>query len=525
MRQLFESYNRNNYNKCGFHIIAHYFGLPGADPTIKSVLQTRPSNDTSIVSSSRHFRIHFDTSGVNEPALYNSNQQPISRSAFAFADSVAKICDHVYEIEVDSLGFPPPAADSGAGGGDEYDIYIEALPTGEYGYTDWDPSLPVINRVNATYATWTVIRNEFHSTYTQGIPAMEVTLAHEFNHGIQVGNYGLWQNDLWFYELTSTWMEQVVYPGVKDYYQYLPGFFGNLNRKPFNEYDPGVYAGYERCVFGIFVQNEYGSGLMKSIWQNMSKEPAIPAIEGAFKLSGTTAFTAFQLFSEWNYFTGYRSQLASEFGVSTYPQAPDYPLGVIEGAGSLSNSGVAFSGQAQRLTEHFFQVDVSPDTIGIVVSNNNFSAAAVYDTTNFSFSVGISNGGSNCVKELSGGNCLYFDVTDYSNWSLLPLLAGGALVAETNVVFPQPFNPSVQDVKIPYPFTQTNGATLSIYGVSGDLINELQGDSHISRYLRGSYFVWDGKDKSGRDVATGVYIYVVTDGSKSMVGKVAVVRN
>ncbi|OYV84781.1 MAG: hypothetical protein B7Z63_06420, partial [Ignavibacteriae bacterium 37-53-5] len=116
MRRLFESYNRNNYNKCGFHIIAHYFGLPGADPSIKSVLQTRPSNDTSIVSPSGHFRIHFDTSGVNEPVLYNSNQQPVAQSAFAFADSAANICDHVYEIEVDSLGFPPPAADSGAGG-------------------------------------------------------------------------------------------------------------------------------------------------------------------------------------------------------------------------------------------------------------------------------------------------------------------------------------------------------------------------------------------------------------------------
>ncbi len=525
MRRLFESYNWNNYNKCGFHIIAHYFGLPGADLGIKSILQTRPSNDTSIVSPSGHFRIHFDTSGVNEPVLYNSNQQPVAQSAFAFVDSVAIICDHVYEIEVDSLGFPPPAADNGAGGGDEYDIYIEWLPTGEYGYTDWDPTLPIINRVNATYATWTVIRNEFHSTYTQGIPAMEVTLAHEFNHGIQVGNYGLWQDDLWFYELTSTWMEQVVYPGVRDYYQYLSGFFDNLNRQPFNEYDPVDYAGYERCVFGIFVQNEYGGAVMKSIWQNMAKEPAIPAIEDAFKSLGTTASSAFQLFSEWNYLTGSRSQLASQFGVSTYPQAPNYPLAVIDGSGALSNSGVAFSGEALRLTQHFFQVDVSPDTASIIVSNNNFTAAAAYDTTNFSFSVGISSGSSNCVRELSGGNCLYFIVTDYSDWSLVPLISGATLVAATNVAFPQPFNPSVQQLKVPYPFAQTNGASLSIYGVSGNLVNELQGDSHITRYLRGSYFVWDGKDKSGRDVATGVYIYVVTDGSKSVIGKIAVVRN
>lgn len=525
MRELFESYNKNNYNKCGFHIIANYFGLPSADPTVKSILQIRPSADTSIVSRSGKFRIHFDTSGVNEPVLYNSDQQAEPNSAFAFADSVARICDCVYHVEVDSLGFPPPASDSGAGGGDEYDIYIDALPTGEYGYTDWDPSRPIINRVNPTYAAWTVIRNEFESTYTQGIPAMEVTIAHEFNHGIQVGNYGLWQNDLWFYELTSTWMEQVVYPGVKDYYQYLPTFFDNLSQRPFNLYEPGEYAGYERCVFGIFVQNEYGSEVMKSIWQHMATEPVIPAIEDAFRSIGISPSSAFQLFSEWNYFSGYRAPLAVQYSDSTYPLANYYPSASIEGTGDLSSSGVIFSGGALRLTEHFFQISEGADTVGIVLSNNNFPAAASYDTTTFQFSVGISQGGSNCVRELSGGYCLFFDVADHTNWTLVPFIAGQVLVAQNNLVFPQPFNPAMEQAKIPYPFQETSGASLSIYDISGDLVDKLNGGTHIAHYVGGSYFVWDGEDRSGRKVGSGVYIYVVTDGSKSAVGKIAVVRN
>ncbi len=526
MNALFETYNPKAYNKCGFHIIAHYFGLPGANANIKSLLQLRPSSDTSIVSPSGRFRIHFDTSGVNAPYLLDSNQQPVPGSDLAFADTVGAICDHVYSVEVDSLGFPPPASDSGAGGGDEYDIYVESLPTGEYGYTDWDPAKPVIERVNPTYATWTVIRNEFESTYTQGIPAMEVTIAHEFNHGIQVGNYGLWQNDLWFYELTATWMEQVVYPGVKDYYQYLPTFFSELNQKAFNAYETADYAGYERCIFGIFVQNEYGSVVMKSVWQNMARESVLPAIEDAFKSVGTSASSAFQLFSEWNYFTGYRSRLAGQFNVSTYPLAEYYPLPAIDGEGSLSGIGVVFSGEALRMTEHFFRVDAGPDTIGIAVSNNNFSAAIAYDTTNFPFSVGISSGGNaGCVKELSGGNCLFLDVSGFSNWSLVPFISGSAIVAQANLVFPQPFDPSSQHAKIPYPFMQTTNASLSIYGISGDLIDKLQGDGHVTRYLQGSYIVWDGRDGAGREVGSGVYIYVVSDGSKSVIGKIAVVRN
>lgn len=522
---VFQTYNKDNYNKCGFHIIAHYFSLPGANPTVKSILGTRPHEDTSIVSPSGKFRIHFDTADSNRPVLYDSDGQPQPNSMFAFVDSVAKICDYVYYVEVDSLGFPPPASDSGAGGGDQYDIYIEALPTGEYGYTDWNPSAPIIQRANPTYATWTVIRNEFESTYTQGIPAMEVTIAHEFHHGIQVGNYGVWQNDLWFYELTSTWMEQVVYPGVKDYYQYLPDFFDNISSMPFNSYEPADFAGYERCVFGIFVQDAYGLRVMKSIWQNMSREQVMPAIEDAFKANGISPSSAFQLFSEWNYFTGYRAALGAQFGVSSYPLAQYYPLAHLDGIGALSSTGVTFSGEALRLTEHFFQVNDGSDTIGIAVSNNNFPAAAGQDTTQFQFSVGISKNGADCVRDLSNGFCLFFAVPDYNNWSLVPFIPENALIAARNTVFPQPFNPTIQKVKIPYPFPETNNASLSIYDISGGLVDEIRGDIGMVQYLRGRYFVWDGTSETGRKVGTGVYIYVVSDGSKSVVGKIAVVRN
>lgn len=524
MNRVFETYNKNNYNKCGFGIIARYYNLPGADPAVKSLMQLRPVEDASMVSQYGHFRIHYDTSGTNEPVLYNSNNQPIPGSWPAFVDSVAKICEHVYYVEVDSLGFPPPASDNGAGGGDEYDIYIEALPAGEYGYTDWNSADSIKKRINPTFATWTVIRNEFESTYTQGIPAMEVTIAHEFNHGIQLGNYGLWQNDIWFYELTSTWMEQMVYPGVRDYYQYLPYFFDYLSAKPFNADEP-TYAGYERCVFGIFVQHEYGAHVMKSIWQYMSKEPVIPAIEDAFRAIGVSPSAAFQLFSEWNYFTGTRARQAAQFNITSYPLASSYPMAPIEGTGSMSGSGVTFSAEALRMTEHFFQIGEGTDTVGIAVSNNNFAAADVYDTTAFEFSVGISTGGTSCVKELAGGYCLFFDVADNSTWSLVPFISGQNLAAANNLVFPQPFNPLLQDVKIPYPFQQTNGASLYIYSISGDLVDKLEGDSHVIHYLSGSYFKWDGSSSAGRKVGTGVYIYVVSDGSKSVTGKIAVVRN
>jgi len=538
MKTLFETYGVKNYDKCGFHIVVHYLGLPNADLSIKSILEERPINDTSVVSPSGKFRIHFDTSDVNgnQPFLYDSNGQEISGSTMAFVDSVAQICDHVYHIEVDSLGFPPPPSDNGAGGGDEYDIYIQALPTGEYGYTDANFDQPIVNRRNATYAAWTVIRNEFQTTYTQGIPAMKVTIAHEFHHGIQIGNYGFWPNDLWFYELTSTWMEQVVYPQVHDYYQYLSDFFNNVDL-PFN-LDESGYAGYERCVFGIFVQNEFkeygGTQVMKGIWQNMAHEPVFPAIEDEFRSTGVDPSYAFQLFAQWNYFTSYRSESASQYGGSTYPLASDYPLVKISGIGDLTRSGVDFSNtMALALTEHFFQINVGTDTVGLAVVNNDFSFAAKYDTTdttNYSFDVGISTGGPNCVRELTNGYCIFFETADRARWGVVSAITGndtsGTLASENNVAFPQPFNPSLQlELRIPYPFSDESNPSVSILRISGDLVNKVTGSGNLIQYLRGTYFIWNGKDRNGKTVASGIYIYVVTDGTKSFVGKIAVVRN
>ena len=60
---------------------------------------------------------------------------------------------------------------------------------------------------------------------TKGINAARVTVAHEFHHAIQLGNYSYRDSDLFFYELTSTSMEEFVFNSVNDYYNYLTDYF------------------------------------------------------------------------------------------------------------------------------------------------------------------------------------------------------------------------------------------------------------------------------------------------------------
>ncbi|MGC8652837.1 MAG: MXAN_6640 family putative metalloprotease [Candidatus Kryptoniota bacterium] len=522
-RQFFHSYNVKEYNKCGFHILATYYSMPSANQSTKAALQTRPLNDTSIVSPSGKFRIHFDTSGVNQPFLVDSTGQKIAGTTTAFVDSVAQICDYVYYTEVDSLGYPPPPSDSGAGGGNEYDIYIQNLEPGMYGYTDWDESRPIIMRKNATYAAWMVIDNLFSSSYTKGVAAIKVTIAHEFHHGIQIGNYGLWGNDLYFYELTSTWIEQVVYPEIKDYYQYLPNFFANPGR-PFNEYRINTYAGYERCIYGIFVQQDYGLNMMRTIWTYMSGEPSIPAIEDAFNGISVSPAFMFTLFARTNYFTGYRSTKASYFATRPYLEAPSYPLVAIKGTAFFTGDEILFGSSTMRLSEAYYQIIGQTDTLTVVIANTNFKAAADFDTTAFPYSLTISMAGANCLQRLEGGYCLGFEVSDITSWGVIPLIPQGMTVANQNLPFPQPFNPFRQVENIPVPLG-ISSPIVEIYDISGRLLRRITGVDNVVTYPNGRYLLWDGKDDHGKTLNNGVYIYIVTDGrNTNITGKIAIVR-
>jgi len=112
--------------KCGFRLqaeIKKYWNLlsPDKQAVIRSIF-ARPTLHASVLSPSGHFRIHYDTTGTNTPALLDVNGSRIQNTARVYVDSVAATFDHVWDFEINSLGYPSPPPDQGAGGGNEYDI-------------------------------------------------------------------------------------------------------------------------------------------------------------------------------------------------------------------------------------------------------------------------------------------------------------------------------------------------------------------------------------------------------------------
>ncbi|MGE5313431.1 MAG: hypothetical protein ACM3Q4_01915, partial [Acidobacteriota bacterium] len=131
----------------------------------------RPELQTSIVSSRGHFRIHFDTTGVNLPALVDAEGNRIEGTWRAFVDSAAKIFDAVWQREVSHFGFPAPASDHGAGGGDEYDVYIAEMIPGLYGLTQPEGALPdAQSKAPSLLSSYIEVDNDFGRGYpTKGL--------------------------------------------------------------------------------------------------------------------------------------------------------------------------------------------------------------------------------------------------------------------------------------------------------------------------------------------------------------------
>ena len=73
--------------------------------------------------------------------------------------------------------------------------------------------------------------------------------------------------------------------------------------------------------------------------------------------------------------------------------------------------------------------------------------------------------------------------------------------------YPNPFNP---ETTIAYELPKTTKVSISIYNMKGELIRILLDEE---RPTGAHSIVWDGKDTSARDVASGMYLYQMRAGS------------
>ncbi len=287
-------------NKCGF--ASHGMALARMASPLSRDLDFL---DESTLSPSGNFRIHFTRTG--DHAVIGSEQEGIPD----FVQEAALAADSAYFLLVDELGFLPPESDGGIDG-EELDIYIKNWGGSFYGMTYFGNSAPS--------PTYLVIDNDYveNNYSTTGLAALRVTIAHEFFHMVQLRyaypfeNSDEWSNAYW-YEISSTWMEEKCYPEVNDYHAYVADNFRQSNFPNINDTRFGYAFAYGHALFGQVLDMEYGFSdgehIMLDIWENLAGHEATDNLEQILQkpLWGSSLSDALGKYAVYNVFTGSRA--------------------------------------------------------------------------------------------------------------------------------------------------------------------------------------------------------------------------
>jgi len=511
--------------KCGFPEISRQLSLQaeaaraaGARP---AVAFGRPDLEASITRNG--YTVHFDTTegGRNTPALLNASYQRIPGTARAFAESVMAILDYVHPLQTVTLGYAPPPQDGGLGGGPEYDFYVLELGA-VYGYTTPDIAL----LPGDTTTSFVSLDNDFvfvSPPANRGLPALRVTVAHELSHAIQIGRYSYWYNDVYFLELSATWMEDVAYTDVNDYYNYLRASWGHF-RNPQREFNSGSdLIMYSRGIWGQLLQKEFGIDIMRRCWEFTRGTRPLPASDAALQEVGSSFAEAFSQWSLWNFFTGTRSDPQRYYPEGdAFPQIVQVPVGYAPPARTITDS-------LPSLAARYYQVLLPSDTLTVVVANTNLTAATGPGIRYHRYTLRISSTQDDpSYKETGTAVFVKLDVPDPADWGTWFLTNGSVIGPEPPALaegtpFPNPFvADGVRELAVPVEGGSVLTGELQVYTAGMDLVYSARTTSRS--VLGRQAFIWNGMTASGEIAASGIYLVVLKLPDRLLTSKVALVR-
>lgn len=499
--------------KCGFGVAASVFtNFNKYNSLQQSVLKTlfqRPILDTSIVTPSGFFRIHYNKTGLSAPGY--SLQE------------LARALDSVYNFEVNYLGYPPPPSDNGIGGDNKFDIYITNLGADYYGFTQ--PETPLGSE---RYTSYTVIDNDYLAYPTSGINGAKVTVAHEFHHAIQIGNYIYRESDIFYYEITSTAMEEFVFDDINDYYFYLSDYFDNPSR-PFL-----LNNGYNLSLWNIFLQKNFDYQILKRIWELMPNNRAITSIALALNEKGSTFKDQLNKFGIWNYYTGYRN-----FPSRYYKEAANYPMIKTSNPMPFTPPSRSYAMRSKATTNFYLKVNSGLDTLVVILSNSDIVSGIDSTDKTFPFIYTLYNDTSKGGRKLAGIFSADFETLNpfhQSFYSVSEILNDIVVNGDTNFTpqinqkelfaFPNPFRFGENYILGKFLNIQVNksfldGVELYVYSSSMKLIyNGFQKLVFLPNGAKG--IKWDLKDNDGKDVPSGVYFLSVKVSDKVFKDKIII---
>lgn len=484
----------------------------------------RPVLPLSLVSPGKRFRIHYALEGPDA-------------TTDAFVQATAAAFDSAYHYQVEDLGFPAPPADNGLDGS-ELDVYIVNMPISYYAETIAEDE--VVNTSRDDYTSWIRIDNDFTGYYTSGLDGMRVTVAHEFFHMIHIGvrwafpESQLGYNELFFYEISGVWMEDMMYDRINDYLAYLPNFFVRPTFS-FFYFGSSTYA-YAQAIWNHYLTKRFGVQTVRDIWLEMMNQDVLSAMESVLSKRNSSFKSALVEYYGWNTITG---DLADP--VTYYSDGDLYPRIVATDSLEIYSEIEKSSSNNLLAAKYFlFQVRVSGTYLATVNFDdpNNGQFGYLIRFADGTISLNSSTQRTQPLGFIPEGSEIYlipvnlqmpkanFSSNNHKYNIRLELSDAKAISAKIENIFPNPFFPeqitfAEPKIKIEFYLNKTAPESKAyIFTENGLLIRAL--DLGVTNQK--DSFYWDGKNENGQLVASGVYIVQIVADEAVKPGKIAVIR-
>ena len=294
-----------------------------------------------------HFRLEYRRTGSNAVPLDDDDSSGVPD----YVEWVAEAFEESYQREVVELGFPFAE-------GDRYLVRLIGFAPGTYGVTF--PNETSFGRstisINADFEgffaspSFADLTNDDPDGVIRG--AIRVTAAHEFKHALQL--YDRWRLDSetasWF-EVDAVWMEEVVYDGVNDYYNYLWD-----PTSPFRAPSVSLIgnAFYDDGTWQVFLEQRHGIDFLKRFHDRRADfNPEIfhlsyKGVADELEIDWAELWREYALA---NYLTGARA--TPEHG---FDEAARYPTSTADTLATLETP-TAITGNLNQWANRFYEYD------------------------------------------------------------------------------------------------------------------------------------------------------------------------
>jgi len=506
---------------------------------ILSKLLARPILETSTVTPSGRFRVHYSVTGGDgvDPQDGDVNGIP------DYIDTVAAVLDRIWDLEIGDLGYQAPPTDGGAGGGAEFDVYIRDLGRlNQYGLTFPDPG-------GVTTSSCLHLDNDYTNpafgragpcagaTSTRGLDALRVTVAHEFFHMVQFGYYH-GSDGAWWQEASATWMEDVAYPDADDYLQYVCAFIG----APHRSLDSGRPSSFDlhpygASVFAHFLHQRYDRDVIRSIWEELGhrRSADIAHFDRVLqKVDDEGLDGAVSEFAVWNYFTGSRHR--EEF----YSEGEKYSESVVLPKHVIAGTTVQDSGSVDHLASAYMsllpQLRPGGVTIETSLERGSWCRQLALLTPDGMEVRRLDPVGPIRVPDWDAYREIVLVLTntdeigigfDYSiSAEYDPSLRETASPVALGLgdAYPNPFtSPAHTHAILPYQLSASSSKThLALFDAGGELVRRFDLGSRAPRAYS---HAWDGTNEEGQLVGSGIYYYVLETDQGEVRKTLALVRD